>query len=93
MIGTTDYKIVPSEKKRHYDIYTWHKGVPNFHIWHKRVPRIFYIYFLRIHSKISLQLRHNVPQACNEKFCSRGPKIKQLIGSCKDQMFLPSHYS
>ena len=82
-VGSSDYQIVRSERKRHYHIWhkgvpnfhIWHKGVPNFHIWHKRVPRIFY------HSKISLRLRHNIPQASNETFCSRGTEITQLIGS------------
>ena len=26
-------------------------------------------------------VRHNVPQACDETFCSRGTEIRQLIGS------------
>ena len=73
-VGSSDYQIVRSERKRHYHI--WHKRAPNYHIWHKRVPRIFY------HSKkISLRLRHSVPQACDETFCSRGTEIRQLIGS------------
>ena len=71
--GPSDYQIVRGERKRHYHI--WHKGVPNFHIWQKRVPRMFY------HFKISLRLGHNIPQASNETFCSRGTEITQLIGS------------
>ena len=40
-VGSSDYLIVRSERKRHFHI--WHKHVPNFHIWHKRVPRICYL--------------------------------------------------
>ena len=83
-VGSSDYQMT-LERKRHYHI--WHKGVPNFHIWHKRVPRIIY------HSKISLRLRHNVPQACDGTFCSRGTEIRHAADWLKDQMILPSHYS
>ena len=39
-VGSSDNKIVRSERKRHYHI--WHKRVPNFRTWQKRVPRIFF---------------------------------------------------
>ena len=53
------------------------------------------ILFYRLHSKISLRLRHdhNIPQASNETFCSRGTEIRLLHDCLKDQMILPSYYS
>ena len=73
-VASSDYHIVRDERKRHYHI--CQKPVPNFHIWHKPVPRIFY----QLHPKISLRLRHNIPQASNETFCSRDTEVGQLIG-------------
>ena len=74
--------IIKSFEARGNDITIHGTTRPNFHIWHKLVPRIFY------HSKISLRLRlplrHNIPQASNETFCSRGAEIRQLIGSRSD---------
>ena len=72
-VGSSDYQIVRSERKTTLPYMV--QRCPQLPYMAQTCPQNI------LHSKISLRLRHNVPQACDETFCSRGTEIRQLIGS------------